>query len=204
MTKRQLKRVLALVAAAVFVFAVSGCSGTDSGKTAEKKSASVGQWVTTMKVSAADKKAHKVKFRVTKVVRDQKKVSRIIDDYNSSAKGQTVDTSAGSDDLEYCAAYYQVKYPAGFPAKEWGISDVTLDFSITGLDGGTVSSGGTKYEGIGDTVEIGNEPEGYDFYPPKTYKGKFVFLMVKGDSDYLFKTTEKKGDKTYVKYIRGK
>ena len=82
--------------------------------------------------------------------------------------------------------------------------DVTLNFRITGLDGGIVTSDNTKYKGISKTFEIGNEPQGYDFYPGDVYKGGIVYLMVKNDSDYLFKEIEKHNKKEYKTYVHGR
>lgn len=152
------------------------------------KSEKIGTWLSAKKKSAADGKEHGVKFKVTKIATDEKTVMKEIAEYNVSGATERIETGIGNEDLQYQVAYYEVKFPEDFPDDSYGITDVTIPFSVTAVDGSDV----IKYENVNypnleSTIEIGTQPAGYDFYAGQTYKGKIAYVMVKGCKEYRLK-----------------
>ena len=202
MKKEKNKRLkLLLLIAAVFVIMTSCGSGNpdsqnspsqneDAGKkeTKEVKSEKPGTWLKTQKKAQADGKKHDITFRVTKIATDEKTVKKEIDAYNVSGTNETIDQDIGSDNLGYCVAYYEVKFPDSYPDQDYGLTNVTMDFTIVAPDGSEeIRHEGTVYPNLTDTIQIGSIPQGYDFYAGQTYKGKIVYAMAKGCTDYRLK-----------------
>lgn len=166
-----------------------GDSGSGSGGTGKPvKCKKIGKWLPTKKKSQADGKKHKVKFRLTKVVTNKKKVNREIRKYNSSGHGTIIETDLGNPDMQYCLGCYEVAFPGDFPDSDFGLTNVTVKFRITNPEGKkNIKFGDTVYKSLNKTIEIGKTPVGYDFYSGSTYKGKFVYVMPKGCKDYRIK-----------------
>lgn len=179
--------VVVIVCAAV----LAGCSIDQKlDKTAEKiakNSFTVGDTIETTAKSDVDKKNHKISYKITKVVDDTKATADYVKKYNLSAADSTLEESPGKD-MMYVVVGYHVSYPSDFPVKEYGIRNPQLKFSVTDPSGkDVIHYKGTEYTGISETHEIGTLPTGYDFYPGKTYKGKFIFIVPKGCKEYLVK-----------------
>ena len=148
-------------------------------------STSVGDWAETKMVAAKDGKPHDVKIRITKIETDPAAVKKEIDKFNVSGYGSTLPTDPGAGELEYRIASYEVAFPKDFPEGEEGIMDVFPDFAVTSENGEeTIVIDNVKYEGLNDVVHISRPEEGYGFYAGSTYKGKMVFVMVKGCGAY--------------------
>ncbi len=202
-SNRLRRRWAAIAMAAIILTAISfaGCQPTESDPIQNKDSVSVGTWVDTQKMAEKDSKYHPVAYRVDSISRDAAKVEAVIEAYNLSGTGSTID-ELNNDNLEFCLASYSVKFPKDFPQSVFGITDVTVPFEIVSSTGGTIQVGDTIYQNLGDTWEIGDIPQGYDFHAGDTYHGQIVFVMVKGYSDYLIhEIKEGSGDEeeTYIK-----
>ncbi|MGI6721275.1 MAG: hypothetical protein ACOX4I_01755 [Anaerovoracaceae bacterium] len=189
----------------VLVLVMTACSAGDSSHSDKKsllaEASGCGDRITTMKKARSDKKLHKVTYKLTKIIRDPQKTKEIIDRYNNSGKATTIGDKDKDD--EYVVCRYEVKYPQNYPVNEYGITDPKLNFKIVNRNGGdTITIGNTEYLGLGKTWEIGEQPMGYDFYPGQTYKGAFVFIMIKGYDGYLIEEYYKDGNKTVKHYIK--
>lgn len=177
--------LLIIVVIGIMIF--TACSNGTIG-TKEKEAYNVGETVKTEKVSEEDDESHDIKYKVTKIERNQNKVKAAINEYNTSGRGATL-PNVENKKVEYAIAYYQAVYPTNFPADgEYGITDVAIEFEIVNSDGEkTINVDNTNYKNLEKTWEIGYDPRGYDFYPGDTYKGAVVFLMVKDYNKYLLK-----------------
>lgn len=205
MKSKRSKRILAFAA---FVIGISilfmGCTTDVKEQTpAAKDFVKAGTWIHTEKKAEADGKAHPMKYKITSIVRNTKKVRAAIDAYNLDATGNVIG-ELKSDQVEFCMANYLAYYPKGFPQQQFGITDVSIPFEIVSLSGGDIQVGDTVYKSLSTTWEIGALPQGYDFHAGDKYHGKIIFVMVKGYKDYLIHQlpTTKKSDKEI--YIRGK
>ena len=195
--EKKLAFVLALVLAAALSLSACGGEAPESSapSSSEKKeeakevgSEKTGKWLKIKKKAEADGKKHEVEFRVKSIVTDEKKVKKEIDAYNVSGTSERVDLDIGNENLQYCVANYEVKFPDSFPDQDFGLTDVTVDFKITAPDGSEeIRKDGTVYPNLTDTKQIGSIPQGYDFYSGQTYKGKIVYAMVKDCKDYRLK-----------------
>lgn len=198
--RKKMTRLWCCVVAATFFLTFAAC-----GKVQDKrvKSVSIGTEVETKQLSERDGKPYPVSYKITHVDRDNKSVKERIENYNLIARGSTISQISGKK-LEYAIADYEVYYPKGFPDGEFGITRVALNFSIVGTDGKReIKVGDVVYKGLDKTWEIGDPPMGYDFYAEQTYKGSFVFLMVKRERNYAFKESYKENGKTINHYIKG-
>ena len=184
--------ILLIMMIAVVMTLFSGCGDNNdcssSGKDSNIKYKEIGSWEKTKKKAEADKKKHTVEFRINKVETRPDKVAKEIEKYNSSAKGDLIETDSENDKTGYIIAYYDVKFPKDFPDSDFGITDVAIKFKITSMDGKEeLTAGNTVYKGLSEAKEIGDMPVGYDFYSGQTYKGKILYLMVKDYTDYCIK-----------------
>lgn len=173
---------------------LGGCGSSQEGEEqqAEKENyvkwKDVGTWQKTKKKAKADKKKHMVKFKITKVISNEKKALKKINDFNNSGQGNMIETQLDNDDLQYVVAEYSVKFPGSFPDSEYGIMNVAIPFKITALDGSSeLKVGNTVYKNLSKTQEIGDLPVGWDFYSGQTYKGKIAYVIPKGFTDYCIK-----------------
>ena len=188
--KHRRMTTLLLIAVIVAIVIMTGCSMGQKDQVAKKiaeKSYAVGDTIETTAKSDVDQKNHKISYKITKVVNDTKAAEEYVKRYNLLAADSTLEESPGKD-MMYVVVGYHVSYPADFPVKEYGIRNPQLKFSVTDLSGkDSIHYKGTEYTGISETHEIGTLPTGYDFYPAKTYKGKFIFIVPKGCKEYLVK-----------------
>lgn len=195
------KKKFVLIMAFIFVvtFSFSACGGEAPASSTQSSagnregakevpSEETGKWLKIKKKAEADGKKHDAEFRVKSIVTDEKKVKKEIDAFNVSGTNERIDLDIGNEDLQYCVANYEVKFPDGFPDQDFGLTDVTVDFTITAPDGSDeIRKDGTVYPNLADTKQIGSIPQGYDFYSGQTYKGKIVYAMVKGCKEYRLK-----------------
>lgn len=191
--KAKSSMLLALLMIVVMVFAV-GCGDSTEGEEQQAEQTNyvkwkeVGKWQKTKKKAKADKKKHTVKFRIAKVISNEKKALKAINDFNNSGQGNMIETELDNDQLQYCVADYEVKYPSDFPDEQFGLMDVAMKFKITALDGSSdLKVGSTVYKNLSKTQEIGDLPVGWDFYSGQTYKGKIAYVIPKGFTDYCIK-----------------
>ena len=169
--KKNKKSVICLLVMLLTLSMLAGC-GSVGGEQEDKKDDSkaveykdIGSWEKTKKKAEADKKKHKVEFKITKVITDQDKIAKELENYNNSGRGNTIDTAPGNDDLEYPIVNYKVKFPEDFPDSDFGLTDVTIGFKVTGLDGKEEIKANEKvYKKLSKIIEIGDLPQGYDFY----------------------------------------
>jgi hypothetical protein len=194
------KKLLAITLSVIIAAGFSACSGT--AVKMDPDAVKVGTTVTTKLKAEKDKKYHKVTYKVTAIVRDQKKVKKYIKHFNEAGSASTI-PSLKSDSLEYCVIKYSVKFPANYPRSEFGITKVTLPFRIEGENGDPIKSGSKVYKGLSKTYEIGDVPMGYDFDAGDTYHGRALFLMVKDYKTYEITESYKAGDKKVTHYIQG-
>ena len=143
-----------------------------------------GTWYETTKIAEKDGKPHPVEVIVDRFVRDADEVAAFIEAYNLSATGPAINP-LDNPDLEFCVMEYRVKFPKDFPQRRDGILDVAIPFEIVSLYGDEIKVGDTVYPNLATTVEIGEQPQGYDFHRGDTYTGRIVFAMVKGFDGYL-------------------
>lgn len=179
---------------ALMMIIMTACGDTQTGGDTSSRSESmgkpvkckkIGRWLPTKKKSPADNNKHNVRFRLTKVVTDKKKVNREIRKFNNSGKGTIIETDLGNPKMQYCMGCYEVAFPGDFPDTDFGLTDVAIKFRITNPEGKkNIKIENTVYKSLNKTMEIGKKPEGYDFYSGSTYKGKFVYIMKKGFKDY--------------------
>ncbi len=194
------KFVLVMVFILVVAFSFGACGGeapesSGQGSAGNKEegakevpSEKTGKWLKIKKKAEADGKKHDVEFRVKSIITDEKKVKKEIDAFNVSGTNERIDLDIGNENLQYCVANYEVKFPDSFPDQDFGLTDVTVDFKITAPDGSEeIRNDGTVYPNLTDTKQIGSIPQGYDFYSGQTYKGKIVYAMVKGCKEYRLK-----------------
>jgi len=198
---KNMRKMFLLVLSAVLIFGLAACG--QKQEQSEKDAYKTGTWIKTMKKAEADGHMHEIRYRITSIDRNEKDVKKKISEYNLSASGNIIE-DLSEKDLEYAVAEYEVKFPGDFPQSDFGITDVTLDFTVTGLDGKNLKADGKVYENLDKTWEIGQIPQGYDFSAGDTYKGEIVFVMVKGCSDYLLRESYEKDGKTVYTYVRGK
>lgn len=188
------KTAVCLTVLLLILTLMTGC-GSDSAEQKDRdadggsvKYKETGSWETATKKAEADKKKHKVEFRITKVIKNQDKIAEKLEKYNSSGHGNMIDTRPLNDDLEYRIAKYEVKFPEDFPDSDYGLTDVTIGFKVTGPDGKEeIHANGTSYKKLSKTIEISDLPQGYDFYAGNTFKGKILYMIPKGYKDYLLK-----------------
>lgn len=200
--KRKGHGIVAVALALLIAGMLGGCK--DGPFTKKVDAVSLGTWVETKQESERDGKLYPMKYRITSVDRNKESVEARINQYNVSARGSTINP-VESKDLEYAIADYEAYYPKDFPDDEFGITAVAVPFTIAGVDGKPVIKvGGTSYKGLTKTWEIGAPPMGYDFFGDSTYKGSFVFLMVKGNKDYVFEEKYSEDGKTITHYTEGK
>jgi len=199
----RLWKASAAVAIILVSIAFAGCQSAepDPDPIQPKPSVTVGTWIDTQKVAEKDSQAHPVTYRLESISRNQEEVMKAIGEYNLSGAGSMIGT-LDNENLEFCLASYSVKFPKDFPQSVFGITDVTVPFEIVSATGGTIQVGDTIYQNLGDTWEIGEVPQGYDFHAGDTYHGQIIFIMVKGYSDYLIheiKDGVEESDETYIK-----
>jgi hypothetical protein len=197
MKKRKTKKYRILTFSLMLMLALTLITGCGSGgeEQEDKKEDTgtvdykdIGSWQKTKKKAEADKKKHEVDFKITKVIQDQDKIAKELEKYNNSGRGNTIDTAPENDDLEYRIVKYKVKFPKDFPDSDFGLTDVTIGFMVTGLDGKEEIKANEKvYKKLSKTIEIGDLPQGYDFYAGQTYKGKILYMIPKAYKDYLLK-----------------
>lgn len=160
--------------------------------------AKIGEWIKGSRYSAIDKEYHTVYFKITGVKRGQE-AEDIVQAYNNSGKHAVIISDIDKDDIEHCVFEYDVYYPEDFPAADYGISSIDLDFSICNTkDSGAIGN----YIGLSSTWKIGEKPD--KFFPGDTYHGEVVFMMVKNFDDYLIKysvLSNNDGEKS-TEYIR--
>lgn len=179
----------------------TGCEGSPLSE--EVDAVSLGEWVETKQESERDGKLYPMKYRITGVDREKSSVDKRIDEYNASAMGSTIKPLENGN-LEYAIADYDAYYPEDFPDDEFGITAVAVTFTIAGVDGKPeIAVDGTNYKGLTETWEIGAPPMGYDFYSDSTYKGSFLFVMVKDNKDYVFEEKYSEDGKDIIHYTRG-
>lgn len=189
------RAIVSLIVAVMMAVMLAGCGSDQSSDQSEDnnsansvKAKETGSWVKIKKKAEADKKKHKVKFKITKIVTDEAKVAKAIKKYNKSGTAQMLETSPENDKLQYCIAKYKVHFPEDFPDSDFGLTDVTVKIKVKAPDGSDeIKADGTVYKKLSNTVEIGAVPQGYDFYSGQTYKGKVVYMIPKGSADYLLK-----------------
>lgn len=194
-----MKQRIGIICVLLMLFGLIGCSINE--EKSQLKTAKLGEWLTIDKNMETRKGSRKIKIQVTKIERNQAAVKKIIDRYNLTTPQKRVSLVKESDKVEYCIGFYKAKYPKDFPAKEYGLVHVNVDFSICDNEGNsTIKVDNTRYQGLQKTEEVGKLPEGYDFYPGSTYNGMFVFKMVKGFRGYLIKVKVAGGKKKPPKY----
>ena len=190
--KKSLLISISLLLIAVMTI-LGGCGSSQDGQEQAEQENYVkwketGTWQKTKKVAKADKKRHTVKFKIAKVISDEKAALKKINDFNNSGQGNMIETELNNDDLQYCVAEYKVKYPSSFPDEQFGIMNVAIPFKITALDGSSeLKVGNTVYKNLSKTQEIGDLPVGWDFYSGQTYNGKIAYVIPKGFTDYCIK-----------------
>ena len=173
-----------MLLAAAFALFLSLTACSDTPDPVPLDSIPAGTWIETAKIAEADGEAHPVRYIVDRFVREPGEVAAVIEAYNLSAAGQVINPLENPD-LEFCLMEYRVKYPKDFPQERYGIMDVAIPFKVVSLYGGAIQVEGTAYPNLSDTVEIGKQPQGYDFHRGDTYHGIVVFAMVKGFDEYL-------------------
>ena len=198
--KRVMTAVLTVVLAVTVVFSAAACGSQKAKK--DPNAVKVGTTIKTKIKAESDKKYHSVSYKVTSIVRDSAKVKKYISSYNDSGKSTTI-PSLSSKNVEYCVIKYEVKFPANYPQKEFGITNVTLPFKIEGENGDDIESDGKIYKSLSKTYEIGSVPMGYDFHAGDTYKGRALFIMVKGYDMYEITESYTSGGKKVIHYIQG-
>lgn len=176
-----------------------GCAGGPDKEPLE--SVPAGTWIETFKVAEADGKPHAVKYIVDRFVRDPSEVAAAIEAFNRSPSGYAI-SPLENENLEFCLMEYRVAFPKDFPQRRDGILDVAVPFRIVSLYGDDIEVDNTIYRGLGETVEIGDQPEGYDFHRGDTYHGVIVFAMVKGFDGYLVQEMEREEPQGSA-YVRG-
>ncbi|MGI6203814.1 MAG: hypothetical protein ACOYJH_00820 [Anaerovoracaceae bacterium] len=196
------KKLIAFAAVFVLALGTAACGTETSEVKKDPDAAAVGETIETKVKAEADGKYHDVTYKVTSIERDAGKVQAYIDSYNSSGQAATI-PELSSDDLEYCVINYEVRFPSDFPQSEFGITAVTLPFTIEGENQGKISKNGTEYKGLSKTYEIGSVPTGYDFYSGDTYKGRALFMMVKDYDMYEIAESYTDGGKTVTHRIQG-
>lgn len=182
------------------MFAACG-NGEDINKKS-LKTCEIGKWIETSKKTEVSSKIHEVKFKVNKIEKNQKKVRKIVESYNLTAPENHVKLENSNKNIEYLIAFYDVKYPSNYPAKEFGIMNTPIKFTILSDSGEKeIKVKNTVYKGLNKTQEIGKVPDGYDFYPGKTYHGIIVYKMIKGYEKYLISTEDERdgGETVYIK-----
>jgi hypothetical protein len=194
------KKLLAITLSVIITAGLAACS--DNAVSMDPDAVRTGTTISTKLKAEKDKKYHKVTYKVTAIVRDQKKVRKYIKHFNEAGTASTI-PSLKSDELEYCVIKYSVKFPENYPRSEFGITNVTLPFRIEGENGDPIKVGRKVYKGLTKTYEIGDVPVGYDFDAGDTYHGRALFLMVKDYKTYEITESYKSGGKKVTHYIQG-
>ncbi len=209
MKKKELKNTktyLVSVMAVMLLFWITGCGDMITKSEVPEEQVAyeeVGQEISTWKIAEADGSKQTVSYKITQIHRDPEYVEKAIEEYNFSGVGNPIG-ALKNDNLQYCIADYQVIYPEGFPTGEYGVTNTPITFKVVGLDGKeTIKADGINYKSLNDTIEIGDVPMGFDFFPPETYQGSFVFLMVKEYDEYLFTEVYPEGVEGEPRYVRG-
>lgn len=154
------------------------------------KPAKTGEWFAINEYSPVDSEYHTCYMRITGIERDQDAVYEAIDEFlDDSSYYDSFTDDLGDDDLEYCYFDYEIYYPEDYPAESWGItSPEASGVSICNTkDSGAISG----YIGLSTTESIDLEQ---DIYPGDTFKGRELFVMVKGYDDFLIKYTDSSAD----------
>lgn len=186
----------------IFGMLAAGCEQVQQEQPKPKPSIAVGTWINSEKIAEKDNQSHPMKYKIVSIIRDQKLVTAAIEDYNLSGSGNII-AKLESKELEFCIVKYSATYPKDFPQSVFGITDVTVPFEIVSLTGGNIQVRDTIYENLTTTWEIGEVPQGYDFYAGDTYHGQVVFVMVKGYDEYLIHEIKGERNETNPTYIKG-
>ena len=201
--------LVAIICLAVLTLCACGQRGSGNSSTGGDNPVTegipTGTAVSTCLISDQDGKAHKVLLTVTSIERDPAKVQPILDEYNLSARGSTIPTLTDGK-MEYVIANYEVAFPKDFPQdREYGITEVFPTFTIVGPDGSdTITDNNVNYKGLGQTWQIGEVPQGYDFYAGQVYKGAILYMMPKGcDSYRILESWSVEGSKGESHYFQG-
>ncbi len=197
----------ALIPVLSVVLSLGGCgflvSETENSES-EIQWAEIGEEVETQKIAETDGNLYPVSYQITQIHRDPEYVEEVIEEYNFSGTGSPIG-EVENEKLQYGIADYLVTFPEDFPSGEYGVTNTPIEFKVVALDGGDIIKvDGINYKNLNDTVEIGDVPMGFDFFPPQTYEGQFVFLMVRDYGDYLFQEIPPEEREGAPQYIRGK
>jgi hypothetical protein len=192
------------IMAAILLVAIAftGCQTTEPDPAQLKSSVPVGTWIDSQKVAEKDGKTHPITYRIDSISRDGDEVAAAIEAYNLSGAGSMIG-KLDNDNLEFCLVNYSVKFPKDFPQSGFGITDVAIPFDIVPAAGDKIQVGDVIYQNLGETWEIGDLPQGYDFHAGDTYHGQIVFIMVKGYTEYLIHEIKESADEADHVYIKG-
>lgn len=164
----------------------------------------IGDWIETMRYSSVDSAYHKAYYRIKDIIRDNDKVKKVLDEYNSS-EHNTYFKEIEDKDIEYCLIKYEVYFPEDFPVESVGIGTVNVDFGITSSEGKEIQVGDKKYTNLNCVFDITKEPEINSILAGDTFKeGVAVFSMVKGYDDYIIKSYFFNGGSLVYSFIKGK
>lgn len=155
-------------------------------------------WASISKYSATDGEYHTVNVRVTGVITDAAQIQAMVDEHNKFASDwEVVDLNSEDwkvpEDVQWCAVTYEVQIPENFPSESWGISSPEITWDSETLTGGGIPSadGTTSYIGLGmayDQLYTEQCNDDTTYLPGNTYKLANLYPMVKGYTDYTFRT----------------
>lgn len=162
------------------------------------KAVPMGTYMKLSKYSTEDRMQHMVYVKLNKVTSesdDAEYVKKAIEENNAEgSEYDTVDKAAMElpSDVELNVIDYEVVIPEDFPASEFGISGIHVDFTAVNIDGGGIPSNDSNsvYLNLGsgdDLLMTGDEEK--TFMPGQTYQLRGYFLMVKGFDQYVFRVS---------------
>lgn len=166
--------------------------------------AKIGEWVATKLYSAEDKAYHTVYYRITDIIRYNEDVQAILDEKNSNGSSIYIFDPLEDKNLEYCMLNYEVNFPEDFPQADYGITSVKIDFTICGIEGGSVKTDDSLYIGLSSVYNFSERLDINTFYAGETFtEGKSVFVMVKDFSDYVIESKYREDGEKYTSYVAG-
>lgn len=157
----------------------------------------IGQTGVASKYAPKNSDYHDVDICLSNVIRGDA-AKKIVDDYNSKGHAVTIGALENSQ-LEYAVGEYTITLPSDFPSDEYGPSeDITSE--IKGKDDNGVVYNGVLYvASTWNIPTVGDESRVIKSGVPE--KGRFIFAIPKGCTDYIIALGEY--DKT-IAYFKGK
>ncbi|MBD7913442.1 hypothetical protein [Clostridium cibarium] len=141
---------------------------------------------------AVDSSIHDANVSLTNVIRGED-AQRIVAEYNSTHNTRI--SPLDSDQIEYAVAEYAITLPAGFPTNEYGPNE-EINAEIDGLDGEGLTYNGILF--VTTTLNL-NEPSEKVLKIGVPEKGRLIFTLPKGCTDYLISFGEYDGTHAYFK-----